>query len=458
MLDIRIYHGILGFLPRIMPRWTWRMMGVAMFALEMWHLRRLRPLLGMVSQRFVEYTWLLANLQSGKGRILDVGCGDSLLSHQLLRRGWEVYAVDLEPQPGAKKLLGDHFLKADATDLPFPEEFFDQIIAISTLEHMRDDVACVREVSRVLKPDGKILITVPLGFSFYDMSTVRRLIIDGLSILDEEYHIPEGGEYRKYSREEAESKVDLSSKPETIVCLVLEREPSLVKSVEVPSDGRAGFAEPKAAGAFEARILVDRFYVKSVLDIGCGPGHLVYSFRELGCAAYGLDISEHAISHAREEVRGYLVRTDANSGSLPFRNDSFDLITLTQSMEHLARIDHVISEIGRILKPGGIVFVTTPTPPFDTRLWRTLRIQRDPTHINVHSRNYWIKAFQTEAHGFKYLGSLPEIAKQAAPPNPSLFWPAGILMKLGPLGKWVWDKLGLEIRGTFLFRKPLDYD
>ena len=196
-----------------------------MFALEIRYLARLRPLLGMLSQRFVEYTWLLANLQPSKGRILDVGCGDSLLLHQLLKRGYEIYAIDLKSQPVAKKLLKDHFLKADATNLPFEKEFFDQIVAISTIEHINNDMACMRELSRILKPDGRIFVTVPLGSFFYSMSTVRRLAIDGLSILQEEYYVPQGRKWIKAPREEADSKVDLCSKPEAIACLTLTKKP-----------------------------------------------------------------------------------------------------------------------------------------------------------------------------------------------------------------------------------------
>jgi len=47
---------------------------------------------------------------------------------------------------------------------------------------------------------------------------------------------------------------------------------------------------------------------------------------------------------------------------LPFKNNVFDLVTAIEVLEHIKETQLVISEIYRVLKPKGFVFMTTPTP------------------------------------------------------------------------------------------------
>ena len=60
------------------------------------------------------------------------------------------------------------------------------------------------------------------------------------------------------------------------------------------------------------------FNPKTVLDIGCAKGFLVLAFRNLSIEAYGVDISEYAISNAPNEVKQYLYKVDIEQDSSPF--------------------------------------------------------------------------------------------------------------------------------------------
>jgi SAM-dependent methyltransferase len=96
--------------------------------------------------------------------LLDVGCGANLLyDRALLKLGKQVVGVDFTWN--FLKLIGADsgvpVLQADAVNLPFPSESFDAVICSETAEHIRDDAAVVRELARVLRPNGWLFFTVP---------------------------------------------------------------------------------------------------------------------------------------------------------------------------------------------------------------------------------------------------------------------------------------------------------
>lgn len=201
-----------------------------------------------------------------------------------------------------------------------------------------------------------------------------------------------------------------------------------------------------------ARELFQRFSAKTALEIGCNTGGLVHALRSLNIEAYGVDLSENALSHAVESVQGFLSQIDVDSEPLPFNDKQFDLVIAHQILQHLQRPGKLISEMYRVLKPGGIAFIMTPTPPFEARwLWRTTGIQIDIEHINDHSRVVWIKMF--ELNGFRYIGHFRRVIQKAAWSNfdPPSFWMGRWLIKMGPPGRWFWGWLAGYVRGTLLF-------
>lgn len=71
--------------------------------------------------------------------------------------GYNVIALDLGPQPEIAPIV---FCNAE-DGLPFPDEMFDAVIVSEVLEHLADDVRALRDIRRVLKPSGKLLISIP---------------------------------------------------------------------------------------------------------------------------------------------------------------------------------------------------------------------------------------------------------------------------------------------------------
>jgi len=100
-----------------------------------------------------------------------------------------------------------------------------------------------------------------------------------------------------------------------------------------------------------------------ILDAGCGSGELVASFRDLGLEAYGVDISEKFLSHAPGNIRPFLTIANMNHARVSFDDSTFDLVTSHHSIEHLTNPANLVKEASRILKPGGMLFIETNTPP-----------------------------------------------------------------------------------------------
>ena len=119
---------------------------------ELWWYRGRRWICGHLLERRVGH---------GK-QILDVGCGTGFNLGWLQRWG-EVTGV--EPSPHALeecRRQGYHdVIQADALNLPFEDERFDLVTAFDIIEHISDDAAALREMRRVLRPGGQLLLYTP---------------------------------------------------------------------------------------------------------------------------------------------------------------------------------------------------------------------------------------------------------------------------------------------------------
>jgi ubiquinone/menaquinone biosynthesis C-methylase UbiE len=121
-----------------------------------------------------------------------------------------------------------------------------------------------------------------------------------------------------------------------------------------------------------------------VLDAGCGTG---YGTRELTNAIsyVGIDISAGALAHARSafgrpEAHFLLSPCEA----LPFADGSFDLVLAFEVIEHLDRWQQLLSESKRVLRPGGVLLVSTPN-----KAWYTAsRAAAGPNPWHVHEFDY----------------------------------------------------------------------
>jgi O-antigen chain-terminating methyltransferase len=129
-----------------------------------------------MSERVVEIPWVLSRCR-GEQRLLDLGPAFAVTfyTRYLARLGiTELHGIDLR----STRIKGMTVTVGDARHMAYPDAHFDVITCVSTLEHIgRDnsdygihkptqpdgDVAALREMRRVLKTTGRILLTVPFG-------------------------------------------------------------------------------------------------------------------------------------------------------------------------------------------------------------------------------------------------------------------------------------------------------
>lgn len=143
---------------------------------------------------------------------------------------------------------------------------------------------------------------------------------------------------------------------------------------------------------------------RSVLDVGCSLGYVVAAGKQLGLDAAGSDISAYAVDVCRE--RGLR----AEVGTLdhqPFPDGSFDLVVMKHVLEHTPEPKVALTELRRILSPGGRVLIAVP----DLRYWkglfqrRTYRYFRPDDLGQQHYVYYTTAALQRllESNGFEVL-------------------------------------------------------
>lgn len=148
----------------------------------------------------------------------------------------------------------------------------------------------------------------------------------------------------------------------------------------------------------EAKVGVGR-----VLDVGCGAGHLLQAARSRGWDVRGIEISASALQHLKSvgipAFRGDLL--DAH-----FPADTFDLICLSEVIEHVLTPREWFAELGRILKPNGFLLLTTPNRTSLTRFllggdWRVFR--RD--HVNYFTQSFLRRALEREGLRIARIGT-----------------------------------------------------
>ena len=102
--------------------------------------------------------------------------------------------------------------------------------------------------------------------------------------------------------------------------------------------------------------ILDRYVGRSadggrrILDVGCGTGTMLGYLAAYG-KAQGVDIDEEAVGYCHE--RGLLDVSQGEAANLPFDAATFDLVTALDVIEHLDDDAEALSEIRRVLRPGG---------------------------------------------------------------------------------------------------------
>jgi ubiquinone/menaquinone biosynthesis C-methylase UbiE len=186
---------------------------------------------------------------------LDLGCGTGG-SFSLLRNFGTVIGLDVSPLAlkFAKEKGMKHLVLGSAENLPFADNCLDLVAALDVLEHLDDDCQALREIWRVLKPNGAFVFTVPAFMSLWSVHDIalahkRRYAICPL--------LPAVFVFRKMQnlfmrgRKPATALIELPSPLNRLLIELLRLEATLIPFVRLPFGvSLVGLAEklPKHGG------------------------------------------------------------------------------------------------------------------------------------------------------------------------------------------------------------------
>lgn len=149
-----------------------------------------------IASRYLALTELQGNLNKNckKPILLEIGCSSGYFLKDLKDKfgNAEVVGADVVSQPLfnlAQQLPNTPLLQFDLLECPLPDNCLDAVIMLNVLEHIEDDFKALKQVFRILKPNGVLILEVPAGPELYD-------------IYDEQLK-----HFRRYSSDELQKKI-----------------------------------------------------------------------------------------------------------------------------------------------------------------------------------------------------------------------------------------------------------
>jgi ubiquinone biosynthesis O-methyltransferase len=164
---------------------------------------------------------------------------------------------------------------------------------------------------------------------------------------------------------------------------------------------------------------------KDVLDIACGSGYGSKLLAKAGASSVrGVDVSADAVRYASEHYANDRLTFEVGDAEnlQGIADESFDVVVSFETIEHLNHVDRYLAEVRRVLKPGGIYFVSTP----DRRLASSMYVFRGRPNNQYHVREF------TRSELLEILGrnfNVQECLGQAYVSRALVFWPVQAFCK-----------------------------
>lgn len=149
-----------------------------------------------------------------------------------------------------------------------------------------------------------------------------------------------------------------------------------------------------------------------ILDIGCGDGHAFdYIFQDKPYKTYtGVDLSLKKMNTMNKRLKkatGIL----ADAENLPLQTQAFDCVICFETFEHLINPSRALSEIYRVLKPGGILIFSIPVDSVLQSIWKSVRSRLSSikkNEFNEHIRLFTLSGIREVLRKHKFLSMKEE--------------------------------------------------
>src|ERR1035437_3295480 len=112
---------------------------------------------------------------------------------------------------------------------------------------------------------------------------------------------------------------------------------------------------------------------KGVLDLACGEGYGSFLMASVAAKVTGVDVSAEAVKHANSN---YAIKANnlkfqkGSAASLKLRDASFDVVVSFETIEHLDEQSKMLAEIRRVLRPDGVLIISSPNRPIYSDIGR----------------------------------------------------------------------------------------
>lgn len=107
-----------------------------------------------------------------------------------------------------------------------------------------------------------------------------------------------------------------------------------------------------------------------IVDVGCGDGNALDAIAGRYRIALGMDISKQRMAARTEPRRGWAFALVDLNGGIPLSSETVDAVHANQVIEHLGNPLHFAAEALRVLRPRGILVLTTPNVRYLPHVWR----------------------------------------------------------------------------------------
>ena len=327
-------------------------------------------------ERNTAFRWLKEQMnQRIIFRVLDVGCaeGEGMDIIKKYHPKSRVHGVELVPERVKRaKERGRDVVVGDAQAIPKEDESYDLVTFTHVLEHCPDPVAALREAGRVLKPGGTVFAIVPRekrpgskehNFCFKTQGDLEKAALEA-GLCDPVF----GGQ--KIRRTATASTKGYAPGDHLIKhemwmsarkkVLPTDEEAYLAYQVSIaPGHRDHEYIRPSRKNAIAWMRRRTSLEGCKVLDVGPRDGFIMEYLVEKGAASVdGIEFSPPAAASAAE--RGLNV-IEGDVRNMPYKDESYDLVTCLHVLEHCPEPKKAMTEMWRVVRPGGHIFVAVPT-------------------------------------------------------------------------------------------------